>query len=570
MVIDSGAAPPPALASVSAPALGAYAQLLRTLLDAIGEAVIVIDDEGGVILHNRSFERLAALPLGSRMGVHDLRRVLTMLGATVEHRMLGELLEARARSSITIELRDGRSLLCELVPVSVERPGDYRLISLRDVTIDEREMSELRHRALHDRLTGLPNRDLLLDRLERALARRRREGTAVGVIFIDLDGFKTINDRLGHMTGDCVLAEAAARLQREMRNADTVGRLGGDEFLVVCDSLQDVRALELICERIQQCFSRPFSVGGQLFPLSASLGAVLERDGSADPGEIVARADGLMYTAKRSSSRAAIAAEPPAGSNDRLHQAGRWLGEALERGELWLAYLPLVSLDAERIVGAEALLRCRHPQLAAYTPLELVALAEESGQLERFDRWILGEAARAARELRDAAYRPIRVIVNLSRAQLEDGLLASETARVAALEGIEAGSLGFDVAEGIIVTSSKRSDQELSSLISLGCPLFADDVTGPAVAAEALAERGFAGVKLERLTVQRAATDGDAAAALSALATRARQLGLSAIGEGVSDEDGLRLVRELGCDSAQGYGFYGFPRRLADLARLMG
>ncbi len=569
MVIDSGAAPPPMRAIVSAHALEAYSQLLRALLDAIGEAVIVIDDEGGVILYNRSFEELAALPPGSRMGAHDLQRMLTMLGTSAEPRALRDLLEARGHSSITLELRDGRSVRCELVPVSVEQPGDYRLISLRDVTIDERELSELRHRALHDRLTGLPNRDLLLDRLEQALARRGREGSAVGVVFIDLDGFKTINDRMGHMTGDLVIAEVAARLQREMRRADTVGRLGGDEFLVVCDGLQDGRALEIVCERIQQCFARPFSAGGQRFPISASLGAVLERDGSADPNQTVARADRLMYAAKRSGSHAEIAAGPPSGPEDRLHQAGRWLSEAMEQGQLWLAYLPLVSLDGERIVGAEALLRCRHRQLVSYTPPELVALAEEGGLLERFDRWILGEAAHAARELEDAAGRPIRVIVNLSRAQLEDGLLASETERAAAIEGIETGSLGFDVAEGIIVASSERSAKELSSLVSLGCPLFADDLSGPAVAAEVLAELGFSGVKLDRLIVERAATDGDAAAALTTLATSARQLGLSAIGEGVSDENRLQLVRELGCDSAQGYGFYGFPRRLADLTRLL-
>jgi len=197
-----------------------------------------------------------------------------------------------------------------IIALALDQPADHRLVVLREEPGQQR-MHELERRAMQDSLTQLPNRDLLLDRLERALARLARESGSVGVIFIDLDGFKDINDRHGHSGGDQVLTEIARRLQSEMRQADTVGRLGGDEFLVICEMIDTEQELAGVCERILGAFRAPLHVGGEQVSVGASLGAVLVLDHRSGPGEVISRADALMYTAKRRGSSFELATAGP-------------------------------------------------------------------------------------------------------------------------------------------------------------------------------------------------------------------------------------------------------------------
>jgi diguanylate cyclase (GGDEF)-like protein len=260
---------------VSQAALERYARLMRQVLDAIEEAVVVLDREGEIVLFNLAFERLTGIRRGEPW---------------------------RHRETSTVQ----RSI----VALALEQPADHRLIVMREDP-EQQRLHELERRAMQDSLTQLPNRDLLLDRLERALSRLARESGAVGVIFVDLDGFKAINDRHGHAGGDQILIEVAQRLQREMRQSDTVGRLGGDEFLVICEMIDSEQELAVVCERILGAFRAPMRVANEPVVLGASLGAVLVLDHRAAPAEVIGQADALMYTAKRRGSSFELASAGP-------------------------------------------------------------------------------------------------------------------------------------------------------------------------------------------------------------------------------------------------------------------
>jgi diguanylate cyclase (GGDEF)-like protein len=572
---------------VSRRALDVYSRLLRATLDAVGEAVLVADEDGRLLLANQPFADLAGLGSGYRLELRDLRAALRALGAPSDDSALQDLLTG-TEGGLVIELDGERAVMCSVGPVGLDEGGVGRMISLRDVTPERRQLRELEHRALHDDLTGLPGRELLMDRLERALTRQGRDGGAVGVAFLDLDRFKEVNDRHGHAAGDRVLVEVAGRLQHELRDADTVGRLGGDEFLIICDGLESESTLDAICERIQLRVAEPYRFGSLEVTLSASLGAVLEWDVTVPVAQLIERADALMYAAKRRGSRREIFIDgrPRAGfgwpARTRRPFGAQHIRDALNRGQLYLAFLPIVALDDGRTVAVEGLLRCASPELESATPHELLELIEQARLIERFDEWVLDQAASAARALLDAtaanhilrrhqeAAEPVRVVLNLSVAQLANNGVPELAAAAAANHDIDPALLIFDIPEATVDEDPPWLAPAISALREPGCGLLVDDVTAPDVRPDELRDRGFDGFKLDRPVIGRITEDPDFAVRAKAAVAAARARGLSVTGEGVDDERRLRAVRELGCDSAQGFGFYGFPRAVTELVKVIG
>lgn len=550
--------------------LRTYSRLLRIVLDEVSDAVLVLDPFGEAIMSNRAFERLLGPRPGNGLGQRDLGELLGLLGAEADADTLRELLSAQDVPRMSLALQDGGKLECEVKLLTLEDPGDHRLITFREASALGHELRELRHRAFHDRLTGLPNRELLLDRLHQAIARSAREGAAVGVVFVDLDGFKEVNDELGHAAGDEVLVEVSARLASEMRQVDTVGRLGGDEFVIVCEALTDVHSVEAICERVQIGLAEAFAVEGRSFSVTASMGAVLEWDHDVSPAELIARADTQMYAAKRDGSHVSIETGHSASIDERAARLARTLGLALEHGQLELLYLPVMALGLDRVVAVEALLRCTHPDLGAFTPVELVELADQGGFLNQLSTWILREGAGVVASIRDDSGDDLSVLINLSARQLADPALGEVISLAASAAGIERRLLGFDIAEPAIVANQPHMERKLRTLSDLGCQLFADDVTGGGVAVESLSRLGFSGIKLDRAVMEAAAlaVDGNLDTG-TALVHSAHEFDMSVVAEGVSDEHTLLTARRLGCDGAQGYALYGVPRRLPEIKRLI-
>jgi diguanylate cyclase (GGDEF)-like protein len=556
-------------ANVKTHVLRTYSRLLRIVLDEVSDAVLVLDPFGEAVLCNRAFARRVGPRPGNGLGQRDLGELLGLLGVEADAGTLRELLSSQDAPRLSLSLQDGGTLECEVKLLTLEAPGDHRLLTFREGSALGHELRELRHRAFHDRLTGLPNRELLLDRLHQAIARSAREGAAVGVVFVDLDGFKEVNDELGHAAGDEVLVEVSARLARGMRQVDTVGRLGGDEFVIVCEALTDVHSIEMICQRVQVSLADSFTVEGRSFSVTASMGAVLEWDRDVSPSELIARADSQMYSAKRDGSQVSIETGHSSSIDERAARLARTLGLALEGGQLELLYLPVMALGQDRVVAVEALLRCTHPDLVGFTPVELVEMADRGGFLNQLSTWILREGARVVASMRDDSGDDLSVLINLSAQQLADPALGDVISTAASAAGIERRLLGFDIAEPAIVANQPQMEHKLRTLSELGCQLFADDVTGGGVAVESLSRLGFSGIKLDRALMEAAAhVDGDLDAG-AALVDSAHEFDMSVVAEGVSDEHTLLTARRLGCDGAQGYALYGVPRRLTEIKRLI-
>jgi diguanylate cyclase (GGDEF)-like protein len=555
--------------NVKTQVLRTYSRLLRTVLDEVSDAVLVLDPFGDAIMSNRAFARLLGPRPGSGVGQRDLGELLGLLGADADAGTLAELLSAQDVPRMSLNLQDGGTLDCEVKLLSLEQPGDHRLITFREGSPLGHELRELRHRAFHDRLTGLPNRELLLDRLHQAIARSAREGAAVGVVFVDLDGFKEVNDELGHAAGDEVLVEVSARLASGMRQVDTVGRLGGDEFVIVCEALTDVHSVEVICQRVQVSLADPFAVEGRSFSVTASMGAVLEWDRDVSPSELIARADTQMYAAKRDGSQVSIETGHSSSIDERAARLARTLGRALEGGQLELLYLPVMALGQDRVVAVEALLRCSHPDLGEFTPLELVEMADQGGFLNQLSTWILREGAGVVASMRDDSGDDLSVLINLSAEQLADPGLGEVISLAASAAGIERRLLGFDIAEPAIVANQPQLERRLRTLSDLGCQLYADDVTGGGVGVESLSRLGFSGIKLDRVLMEAAAHVDGSLDTGTALVHSAHEFDMSVVAEGVSDEHTLLTARRLGCDGAQGYALYGVPRRLTEIKRLI-
>jgi diguanylate cyclase (GGDEF)-like protein/PAS domain S-box-containing protein len=466
----------------------------------------------------------------------------------------------------------------QLVFDEAERITGFQVVA-RDVTRRKQAEEQLRHLALHDALTGLPNRVLFMDRLERTFERARRNpGAAFAVLYLDLDRFKTINDSLGHQLGDEVLKAAARRLVDCVRAEDTVARMGGDEFVVLLDEVREVRGAILAAERLLHAVNAPFHVGGQEVFLATSIGIALSGPDYQQPEAMLRDADIALYRAKASGKARFAVFDEALFEQASYHLALEAdLHLAVERDQLRLVYQPIVSLADGRLHGFEALLRWQHPTRGLLTPDRFLSLAEETGHLAQMDAWVLRQAARQAGawQARLPAGANVCVSVNLSRPQLQSGTLVEQVRKVLAETGLPPHSLCLEVTETVAV-EAEGTLATLAALHALGIRLHVDDFGTGTSSLRMLHAIPFDVLKLDRAFVQDMgddALDGQAANRRGALAIArtvvllARELGRQTVAEGVETEAQLEQLKALGCDFGQGYLF---SRPLfADTAELM-
>jgi diguanylate cyclase (GGDEF)-like protein len=433
----------------------------------------------------------------------------------------------------------------------------------------------------HDDLTDLPNRAAMLELIGTALAEAAEGGPGTAVLFLDLDGFKTVNDSLGHEVGDALLCEAAGRLVEQVRPGDAVGRLGGDQFLVLARGCDSAEAAALAF-RLQTTFALPFPAEGLSVPLSASIGVAVGRAGECDPHRLLSDADAAMYAAK-------------AAGRDRVHlfspglrEAARWRMEVATRlrdgavDQLVIHYQPVVRLDTCEIEGVEALLRWQHPERGLLLPDAFLSVAEETGQLIPITRWLLRETTRQAAQWAAQGLR-VRMAVNISARHFSTETLVGDV-RVALREsGLPAEQLLLELTETSVAEDPTRAEDQLAVLRALGVRVAIDDFgTGWSSLAQLLA-LPIGTLKIDRslLTAAERVAAGDSGAVLAAIVALTRTLGIRSVAEGVETPEHLRLVREAGCDLVQGWllaqpmpaeEILGWVRRLAaagdDLASL--
>ncbi len=431
--------------------------------------------------------------------------------------------------------------------------GEYWYAAAKDVT----EWLRLDQRGGRDPLTSLANREVFTDELTRALARHGRSNLDVGVLFIDIDSFRQINDSIGYEAGDRLLIETAKRLRQAVRIGDVVGRLGGDGFGVLLELLENDYEGIAVARHVQQAFSEPFEIGGGPVAVSASVGLATAKGAGKTADELIHEADMAMYRAKAiGRSRFAIFDTALRSEVDRRLSIEHDLRHALSRDEFELHYQPVVSLPDASVVSCEALLRWTHREWGLISPDEFIPLAEENGLIVPIGAWVLGTALRQLAGWR-AHGSEIGVSVNISPRQLTDESVCLMVAALLAETGVPAEALCLEVTETAVLSDPTRAAARLAELRALGVRIAFDDFGTGYSSLRHLSQLPVDVIKLDRTFVSALNRD-DASrdrAILIAVTTAARELGISVIAEGVEDTAQLAELHRAGCGFAQGFLF---------------
>jgi diguanylate cyclase (GGDEF)-like protein len=425
---------------------------------------------------------------------------------------------------------------------------------LEQAVIKLRSLQEqLHHQAYHDPLTDLPNRALFMDQVKRQLA--ERSGT-VGVIFIDIDDFKVVNDSLGHGVGDALLVSVGARLRHCVRPQDVVARLGGDEFAVMLpDVAGGVAELRNVGQRILRAFEEPVNAGAELVAVRLSVGISQSRS-DADPDALIREADLAMYQAKaQGKGRFEFFNPPMAAAMLRRHDLKGELAKAIEREEILVEYQPIVSLETGRISAAEALVRWQHPVRGRVAPTEFIPLAEETGLIRALGRHVLAEACRQSAQWRSAETdgTPLRLHVNLAAAQLHDPELIPTVSAVLADSGIAPHTLALEITESELLGDSATSVARFHQLRDLGVRVALDDFGTGYSSLSYLHSLPLDTLKIAKPFVDRLIGEGPDASFIGVIVELARMLELDVIAEGIETPAQLAALRELGVELGQGF-----------------
>jgi diguanylate cyclase (GGDEF)-like protein len=412
------------------------------------------------------------------------------------------------------------------------------------------------HQALHDGLTGLPNRKLLISRTEEALgvARRTRPGPRVGLFLLDLDRFKEVNDTLGHPTGDRLLQLVAHRLTHSVRPGDLVSRLGGDEFAVLLPTVRDEQAAREVAVRLRAALSEPVRLDGMTFDLEASVGIALYPDHAPDFELLLQRADVAMYVAKE--SRNGVESYSPAKDRNSPARLGL-LGElrrAIDREELELYYQPKITMADGRSAGMEALLRWRHPKRGLIAPDEFLPIAEQTYLMKAISQYVVGLALRqTARWWQEGL--PVQIAVNVSGRDLLDSALAETITAGLMAHGLPVAALQLEITERILMNEPAYAGDTVAGLARLGIPLSLDDFGTGYSSLVRLKRLPVEEIKIDSSFVRRMTESPDDMIIVRSIVDLARTLGLRSVAEGVEDGRTADLLRKMGCDAAQGWHF---------------
>jgi diguanylate cyclase (GGDEF)-like protein/PAS domain S-box-containing protein len=471
--------------------------------------------------------------------------------------------------------REGRVVWAS-VSVSLVRDanGDplYTVGQVEDITERKAIAERLEHAAIHDPLTGLPNRVLFMDRLEHALTVAARSRRRVGVVFLDLDRFKFVNDSYGHAAGDRLLVAVADRLRSALRPSDTVARFGGDEFVVLCEEVAGEEAALEIAGRMSDAVSRPVLLPeGEVF-VTASLGVALSGTADDTAENLLRDADTAMYRAK-DQGRARTEVFDERTHQRAVHQlrTGNDLHRALERREFQVHYQPVVDVPTGSVAGFEALVRWQHPTRGLILPGDFVALAEETGLIVPLGAWVLEEACRQvaawqARMPDDAP--PLFISVNLSPRQLAEPTLPAETARILEHTGVDPASVWLEITESTLMHDAESAIGALRALRALGVHLSVDDFGTGYSSLSYLKRFPVEALKVDRSFVDGLGRESGDSAIVTAVITLAHALGLRAVAEGVETDIQLNELQMLGCDMAQGY-LFSHPKPASQLEHLV-
>jgi diguanylate cyclase (GGDEF)-like protein len=415
-------------------------------------------------------------------------------------------------------------------------------------------MRQLQHQALNDDLTGLPNRRLLADRLTHALGVARREGQQVALLYIDLDGFKLVNDSLGHVIGDQLLRQVADRLRSRVRSSDTLARLGGDEFAVVMNGNAVREQAAVAAVALLAILAPPFQVEEHEITISASIGMSVFPENGTTPMDLLQQADSAMYAAKRlgKNQLTAFSDELGASIRERL-MLETDLRTAIVRGEICAWYQPEFEVATGKLMRFEALARWMHPTLGSVPPGKFIPIAEETGLIVPLGNHIMEAACREAARWQRMTGRAVQVAVNVSSLQLMRETFVPEVAEILAATGLDPHLLQIELTESITVNGAARVGIAMQELASLGVSLAIDDFGTGYSCLSYLPRLPFDALKIDRSFVSDLGVRSEVDAMVHALVNLAHNFGMKVIAEGVETEEQMARITELGCNEVQGY-----------------
>ena len=443
----------------------------------------------------------------------------------------------------------------------------YRMAgSQSDVTDRRRAQEQLLHDALYDPLTGLPNRSLLTDRLAHALKRTKRtKDSAFAVLFIDLDRFKNINDSLGHICGDQLLSTIARRLEGCVRPGDTVARIGGDEFVVLLESVQDMETAKTVAERIEKALVVPVSLEGREVFAPASIGIALGSHEYEKPEDILRDADIAVYKAKAlGRARHVVFDTTMYQQAVALLELENDLRKALERQEFVLYYQPIVSLDSGSMVAYEALIRWEHPRRGMLLPKEFIPLAEETGLINSIGEWVLRTACRQIKSWEKTGQPCCRVAVNISGRQFKQDDFPSRVAEILREYGISPERIELEITETVLMDNMEQISGVLSRLRELGVRISLDDFGTGYSSLNYLQRFPVHRLKIDQSFIANMGQDDDANRIVQAVLNLAKGLSLDVVAEGVETGKAVSLLKDMGCPLGQGF-FFARPAEPSNL-----
>ena len=530
--------------------------VLSATLESTADGILVVNRSGHITNYNGRFTEMWRVPreaLESRDDAVALSSVLDQLcdpGAFVAK--VQELYaDPEAQSHDTLEFKDGRVFERDSLPQRIGGEVVGRVWSFRDVTEHRRLQNELTHQAFHDPLTGLANQALFRNRVDHATSRLERQGGQLAVLFIDLDDFKTVNDSLGHSTGDDLLRMVSGRLTECLRNGDTAARLGGDEFAVLIEAVDGPEAADHIASRFMAALEEPVELGAKLVTTTASIGIAFG-DASTNADEMLRNADLAMYTAKGSGKNCTrvYAREMHGAAVERLDIETQLRGAA-ERGELVVHYQPIYELRTHRITAFEALVRWQHPERGLLPPASFVPFAESGGLIDEIGNYVLMTACREAeRWPRTGGVMPA-ISVNISPRQLLDADLPARVEALLNRCGLDPTRLILEITENALIKDPAAAAAKLACLSDFGVRLAVDDF-GTGYSSLAYLQRfPIDMLKIDRSFVNDMTTPGSSLVA--AIVQISHTLGLVPIAEGVECQLQAEALVDLGCDLGQGF-----------------
>jgi diguanylate cyclase (GGDEF)-like protein/PAS domain S-box-containing protein len=535
----------------------------RSLVQHAHDLITVVDANAMVVYQSPSIEAALGYTAEELVGTRFDRLVL----ANESSRLLRLLADGPAHAGSEAEViectlchRDGSPRRFEILHTNLLQDEAVHGIVLNGRDISERKAFEqqLEHQAFHDPVTSLANRALFNERVRHALARSRREQAGVGVIFLDIDDFKTINDSLGHAAGDQVLLEVAKRLATSIRVADTAARFGGDEFAILLEHNAGLPEAAEIAERIVELLRTPLHLEGKEIIVQASLGiSLVGPESSVDSDELIRNADAAMYIAKRDGKHSYRLFEPGMHADvlARLELRAD-LQRALLNDEFELYYQPMIRLSDATISGVEALIRWRHPERGLVAPADFIPFAEETGLIIPIGRWVLREGCRQATLFEQLApgAPPLTMAINISVNQLHHSDIVADVRDALAESGLDPHRLTLEITETVMMTNADLAEQRLNELKALGLRIALDDFGTGYSSLGYLARFPVDVIKMDRSFLAAGSVPVS-----SGLATAVVALGetfeLSVVAEGIEFPDQLSTMRELGCELGQGYYF---------------